>query len=99
MEVNMLTKDVSEELKSVLEGLQAQGKEPTVALVKARMSTSVPMPALITTIKSWKSANRVPKVEVATQEEPALDRVSQLEKQILELTTRVATLEAKLTEQ
>ncbi|MEZ8454440.1 MULTISPECIES: hypothetical protein [Vibrio] len=95
----MLTKDVSEELKSVLEGLQAQGKEPTVALVKARMSTSVPMPALIMTIKSWKSANRVPKVEVATQEEPTLDRVSQLEKQILELTTRVATLEAKLTEQ
>ncbi|MEZ8203228.1 hypothetical protein [Vibrio splendidus] len=94
----MLTKDVSEELKSVLEGLQAQGKEPTVALVKARMSTSVPMPALITTIKSWKSANRVPKVEVATQEEPALDRVSQLEKQILELIARVATLEAKLTE-
>ncbi|WP_261884764.1 hypothetical protein [Vibrio pomeroyi] len=92
----MLTKDVSEELKSVLEGLQAQGKEPTVALVKARMSTSVPMPALITTIKSWKSANRVPKVEVATQEEPALDRVSQLEKKILELTARVATLEAKL---
>ena len=95
----MLTKDVSEELKSVLEGLQAHGKELTVALVKARMSTSVPMPALITTIKSWKSANRVPKVEVATQEEPALDRVSQLEKQILELTTRVATLEAKLTDQ
>ncbi|MEZ9174898.1 hypothetical protein [Vibrio kanaloae] len=95
----MLTKDVSEELKSVLEGLQAQGKEPTVALVKARMSTSVPMPALITTIKSWKSANRVPKVEVATQKEPELDRVSQLEKQILELTARVTTLEAKLTEQ
>ncbi|MFA0141518.1 hypothetical protein FCV62_14750 [Vibrio kanaloae] len=95
----MLTKDVSEELKSVLEGLQAQGKEPTVALVKARMSTSVPMPALITTIKSWKSANRVPKVEVATQKEPELDRVSQLEKQILELTARIATLEAKLTEQ
>ncbi|MEZ8365035.1 hypothetical protein AB6C96_07735 [Vibrio cyclitrophicus] len=95
----MLTKDVSEELKSVLEGLQAQGKEPTVALVKARMSTSVPMPALIMTIKSWKSANRVPKVEVATPEAPTLDRVSQLEKQILELTTRVATLEAKLTEQ
>ena len=56
----MLTKDVSEELKSVLEGLQAQGKEPTVALVKARMSTSVPMPALITTIKSWKSSQSRP---------------------------------------
>ena len=95
----MLTKDVSEELKSVLEGLQAQGKEPTVALVKARMSTSVPMPALIATIKSWKSANRVPKVEVAAQQEPEVDRIGQLEKQILELTARVATLEAKLAEQ
>lgn len=95
----MLTKDVSEELKSVLEGLQAQGKEPTVALVKARMSTSVPMPALITAIKSWKNANRVPKVEVAAQQEPEVDRIGQLEKQILELTARVATLEAKLAEQ
>lgn len=95
----MLTKDVSEELKSVLEGLQAQGKEPTVALVKARMSTPVPMPALITTIKSWKNANRVPKVEVAAQQEPEVDRIGQLEKQILELTARVATLEAKLAEQ
>lgn len=91
----MLTKDVSEELKSVLEGLQAQGKEPTVALVKARMSTSVPIPALITIIKSWKSANRIPKVEVATLEEPVLDRINQLEKQILKLTARVSMLEAK----
>ncbi|UTT84112.1 hypothetical protein LZI70_10525 [Vibrio pelagius] len=94
----MLTKDVSDELKSVLEGLQAQGKEPTVALVKARMSTPVPMPALITTIKSWKSANRVPKVEVAAPQDNATDKLAQLEQQIIALTERVTQLEAKLAE-
>lgn len=94
----MLTKDVSDELKSVLEGLQAQGKEPTVALVKARMSTPVPMPALITTIKSWKNANRVPKVEVAAPQENATDKLAQLEQQITALTARVTLLEAKLAE-
>ncbi|KAB0290386.1 hypothetical protein F2P58_05570 [Vibrio fortis] len=94
----MLTKDVSDELKSVLEGLQAQGKEPTVALVKARMSTPVPMPALITTIKSWKSANRVPKVEVAAPQDNATDKLAQLEQQVIALTERVTQLEAKLAE-
>lgn len=94
----MLTKDVSDELKSVLEGLQAQGKEPTVALVKARMSTPVPMPALITTIKSWKSANRVPKVEVAAPQDNATDKFAQLEQQVIALTERVTQLEAKLAE-
>ncbi len=98
MKSNMLTKDI-EELKSVLEGLQAQGKEPTVALVKARMVHPFQCQLWLQPSRAGKSANRVPKVEVATQEEPALDRVSQLEKQILELTARVATLEAKLTEQ
>ena len=58
----MLTQDVTKELEAVMEQLQQQGKEPTVALVKARMKTPVPMPALIATIKSWKSANRIPKV-------------------------------------
>ncbi|MFM2597560.1 hypothetical protein [Vibrio fortis] len=94
----MLTKDVSDELKSVLEGLQAQGKEPTVALVKARMSTPVPMPALITTIKSWKSANRVPKVEVAAPQDNATNKLAQLEQQVIALTERVTQLEAKLAE-
>lgn len=93
----MLTQDVSQELKSVLEQLHAEGKEPTVALVKARLSTSVPMPALITTIKSWKSSNRVPKVEVAVKKEVSdADRIEQLEKQVTALTMRLAALEEKL---
>lgn len=96
----MLTQDVSQELKGVLEQLHAEGKEPTVALVKARLSTSVPMPALITTLKSWKSSNRVPKVEVAAKQEVAdIDRIEQLEKQVIDLTARLVALEEKLENQ
>lgn len=93
----MLTQDVSQELKDVLEQLHSEGKEPTVALVKARLSTPVPMPALIATLKSWKSANRVPKVEVAAkQPDNEVDRIAQLEAQVAALTERLMVLEKKL---
>ncbi len=93
----MLTQDVSQELKSILEQLHSEGKEPTVALVKARLSTSVPMPALITTLKSWKSSNRVPKVEVAAKEDVTdAERIEGLEKQVADLTARLVAIEKKL---
>lgn len=92
----MLTQDVSQELKDVLEQLHQEGKEPTVALVKARLSTPIPMPALITALKSWKSANRVPKVEIAAKQQSEQDRISELEKQVAELQQRLIALERKL---
>lgn len=93
----MLTQDVSQELKEILEQLRKEGKEPTVALVKARLSTVIPMPALITTIKSWKSANRVPKVEVAAKAESnEQDCIKQLEQEVIQLNQRIAALESKL---
>ncbi len=93
----MLTQDVTKELESVLSALQQQGKEPTVALVKSRLSTNVPMPALITAIKSWKNANRVPKIEVAANKVTSeTDRVEQLEQTVAQLLKRVEDLEAKL---
>ncbi|CAH1545171.1 MULTISPECIES: hypothetical protein [Vibrio] len=94
----MLTQDVTKELEAVMEQLQQQGKEPTVALVKARMKTPVPMPALIATIKSWKSANRIPKVEVAVQTPKEEDRITVLENTVAKLVARVEELEAKLNE-
>lgn len=94
----MLTKDVTQELEAILTSLHNEGKEPSVALVKARLSTPVPMPALITTIKSWKSANRVPKVEIAAQTSD-MDRIQILEKQVAELSQRILALESKLAEQ
>ncbi|WP_319535293.1 hypothetical protein [uncultured Vibrio sp.] len=94
----MLTQDVTKELEAVLEQLQQEGKEPSVALVKARMRTPVPMPALIATIKSWKSVNRVPKIEVAAQKTSQEDRLTTLENTIAQLTARVEELEKKLSE-
>ncbi|EGQ8297655.1 hypothetical protein C4D02_RS01010 [Vibrio parahaemolyticus] len=94
----MLTQDVTKELEAVMEQLQREGKEPTVALVKARMKTPVPMPALITVIKSWKSANHVPKVEVTAPLSKEKDRLTVLENTVATLTARIEELEAKLGE-
>ena len=94
----MLTQDVTNELEAVMVQLQQQGKEPTVALVKARMKTPVPMPALITAIKSWKGANHIPKVEVAVQTPKEEDRIVALENTVAKLVARVEELEAKLSE-
>ncbi|MGY5512174.1 hypothetical protein ACXHQ0_10245 [Vibrio antiquarius] len=94
----MLTQDVTKELEAVMEQLQQQGKEPTLALVKARLKTPVPMPALITAIKSWKSAQRVPKVEVAAQAHTDNDRLAALESTVKKLVARIEELEAKLSE-
>ncbi len=94
----MLTQDVTKELESVLNALQQQGKEPTVAMVKSRLSTNVPLPALITAIKSWKNANQVPKIEVAAQSATEVERVAQLEQTVEQLIKRVEQLEQKLNE-
>ncbi|MGY0614097.1 hypothetical protein [Vibrio sp. FJH11] len=94
----MLTQDVTKELEAVMEQLQQEGKEPTVALVKARMKTPVPMPALITVIKSWKSASHVPKVEVTAPTSKEGDRLTALENTVAKLTARIEELEAKLSE-
>ncbi|MDW2178338.1 hypothetical protein R7036_24755, partial [Vibrio sp. 1637] len=88
----------TKELEAVMEQLQREGKEPTVALVKARMKTPVPMPALITVIKSWKSANHVPKVEVTAPLSKEEDRLTALENTVEKLTARIEELEAKLGE-
>ncbi len=94
----MLTQDVTKELEAVMEQLQQEGKEPSIALVKARLKTPVPMPALITVIKSWKSANRVPKVEVKSTVAREEDRLTALENTVAKLMTRLEELEAKLSE-
>ncbi|ENO1829757.1 TPA: hypothetical protein RQJ89_001116 [Vibrio vulnificus] len=94
----MLTQDVTKELEAVLEQLQQQGKEPSVALVKARLKTSIPMPAIIAAIKSWKSAQRVPKIEVASQTNQDAERIAQLEATVLKLADRIDALEAQLKE-
>ncbi|MGC9422578.1 hypothetical protein [Vibrio sp.] len=92
----MLTQDATHELTTILTQLQQQGKQPTVALVKARLSSSVPMPAIIAAIKSWKNSQRVPKIEIATPKNDAQQRIQELEQTVLALITRVEKLEIAL---
>ncbi len=89
----MLTKDVTEELTAAIQSLVDQGKEPSVALVKARLSTSVPMPAIIMALKGWKNKQRIPKVEVASPTQTDTQRIEQLEQQIADLLLRIEKLE------
>ncbi|GAM73017.1 hypothetical protein JCM19241_2472 [Vibrio ishigakensis] len=90
----MLTKEVTQELNQIFTALEAEGKEPSMALVKARLSTTVPMPALITAIKNWKSSKRVPKIEVAAEQTISADeRIAKLEATIEKLTARIEALE------
>ncbi|GAM69143.1 hypothetical protein JCM19236_5456 [Vibrio sp. JCM 19236] len=90
----MLTKEVTQELNQIFTSLEAEGKEPSMALVKARLSTTVPMPALITAIKNWKSSKRIPKIEVAAEQTISADeRIAKLEATIEKLTARIEALE------
>lgn len=92
----MLTQDVSQELKDILEQLNLEGKKPTVAMVKARLSTPIPIPALVSVIRSWKSTQHVPKVEITSPKDNDNDKIQQLEQQVADLTKRLAALEEKL---
>lgn len=91
----MQTKDVSAELEQAILLLEQQGKQPTVALVKSKLSSNVPMPAIIAAIKNWKSSKPLPKVEIAAETRSAEERITQLEEQVAQLTARIKELEEK----
>lgn len=85
---------ITEALERAIQSLMTEGKEPTVALVKARLREPLPMPVIIQAIKSWKQHAKVPKI-TETQAAPVSDseRIAQLEAQVATLTTRLAALE------
>ncbi|MDG3088878.1 hypothetical protein P7F88_23555 [Vibrio hannami] len=92
----METQNVSSEIEKVLQELANQNKQPTVALVKARLTTPVPMPAIIAAIKSWKNSSRIPKIEVAAKTDKTSEqRIEELEVQVQQLLSRIEALEAK----
>jgi len=94
MEFTMLTKDVSAELELAMKKIHSLGKQPTVALVKTQLTQSIPMPAIIAAIKSWKGNQSIPKIEISDQNEiDGKKRIEQLENQVADLTKRLNALE------
>ena len=78
-------KNVTDELQKILQDLTDEGKKPTTALVRSRLTTQVPMPAIIAAVKSFKSTSSIPKIEVKDTPLTADERIAQLELQVKEL--------------
>ncbi len=90
----MQTQDITAQLEQIMQSLHQQGKQPTVALVKARLTTPVPMPAIIAAVKGWSNNQNIPKIEIAAEQEE-VDKIARLEQKIIELTARIEALEAR----
>ncbi|WP_459782127.1 hypothetical protein [Photobacterium sp. R1] len=93
----MMSSAVTEALESAIQSLMAEGKEPSVALVKARLREPLPMPVIIQAIKSWKQHAKVPKItETPAATASDSERIAQLEAQVASLTSRLAALETAI---
>lgn len=93
----MPTTDITKELENIIRQLNDEGKAPTTALVKARLGSSIPIPAIVAAIKSWKATKRIPKVEVQSPINQAQEaKIAALESRVCQLETKLAQLETQL---
>ena len=86
---------ITQELENAISSLISEGKEPSVALIKSRLATPLPIPVIIKTLQAWKKNAKVPMIEKQTKALTAEERITQLEQQIITLSTRLAKLEAQ----
>lgn len=59
---------ISEEIITIANKLANEGKHPSIALVKTRLSNKVPLPAIITTLKNWQHQPERTKMESQVEE-------------------------------
>ncbi|MGF1689385.1 hypothetical protein L4C36_22445 [Photobacterium japonica] len=86
---------ITQALTQAIESLVAEGKEPSVALIKARIHEPLPMPVIIKALQSWKSSARVPRIERTETPVTPEARIAALEQQVADLSARLAALEAR----
>lgn len=90
----------SPEIARICAKLVADGKEPTIALIKAKLSTKTALPLIIDGLKRWKNNPNAPiEAEVAEQKPEPLSlaqRVSDLERLVAQLTNEITELKNKL---
>ncbi|MDX1304026.1 hypothetical protein [Photobacterium sp.] len=85
--------DITQALEQVITSLIAEGKEPSVALIKARLADPLPIPVIIKALQAWKKNAKVPNIQKTAPTLTTEARIKQLEQQVAELTTRLARLE------
>ena len=86
---------ITQELENAIGSLISEGKEPSVALIKSRLANPLPIPVIIKALQAWKKNAKVPTIEKQTKALTADERITQLEQQIITISTRLAKLEAQ----
>ncbi len=87
--------DISQDLEQAIQSLITEGKEPSVALIKSRLTTPLSMPLIIKALQAWKKNAKVPKIETTSPTFTTEQRIAQLEQQVATLTARLTALESK----
>ncbi|MGF1732968.1 hypothetical protein [Photobacterium kasasachensis] len=88
-----MSSEITQALEQAIESLIAEGKEPSVALIKSRLAEPLPMPLIIKALQAWKKNAKVPKIEKSVPPLSQEERIKQLEEQVAALTTRIEQLE------
>jgi len=97
---------MEKEILSVAKQLSEQGKKPTVALVKAKLSQRVPMPLLLQTLQRFQTLsvddlNRIEQQPTAERNSPdtlaqqvatLTNELNQVKNQLSELKQQISTL-------
>ncbi|WP_325891859.1 DUF5320 domain-containing protein [Grimontia sp. NTOU-MAR1] len=91
-----MSTDFTPLLEQAIQSLVNEGKEPTVALIKSRLASPVPMPLVISALQRWKKSGTVPKVELVKKKDGAETRIKALEEEVKALTERLEALEQRL---
>lgn len=86
---------ITQEIEQVIKRLVIENKQPSVALIKARLTTSLPIPVIIKALQAWQKNAKVPNIEKQQRVLSSEQRIEQLEQQIIALSTRLARLEAE----
>lgn len=90
---------VEQEVAQAIQLLLTEGKTPTVALVKMKLTQFVPLPVIINALQCWKqngTLNQTSKVPTVISDK---ERITQLEAQLAALTERVLQLERQASAQ
>lgn len=92
----------NQEIITICQQLKQEGKEPTVAMIKARLGKPLAMPSVIAGLKEWR-ANPNIKFEPSSKEQapesaPTISleqRVNALEQEVLTLKAIIMKLQAE----
>ena len=81
-------------LENAIKALLDENKQPTVALVKTKLSQPVALPLVIQAVQNWKQLKQMPQQEVALKIPNVEERIALLEAQVNALTARILQLES-----